>query len=144
MLGKILLTAAVVCIAFFIIRQRHMAEQPRTGHTTGAQQGSKSRDPGAGTSSPTASADPGLSHDLRIGAYLFLIMMVGLAGVMYYVQWQDDHTVITVTLHRDDAQQPVTYEVYKYQLGERSFTTVDGMAVTVAASERMEIEGLNN
>lgn len=144
MLGKILLTAAVVCIAFIIVRQRHLAEHPRADSTTTGQRGNPPRDKSRAAAPPAASDDPGLARDLRLGAYLFLIMMVGLAGGMYYFQWQDDHTVITVTLHRDDAQQPVTYQVYKYQLGERRFTTVDGVAVTVAASERMEIEGLTN
>jgi hypothetical protein len=145
MLGKILLTAAVVCIAFFVIRQRHIAEHPRVDSAGGKQSGSKAKTGDKGAARQTVdNGDPGLARDLRIGAYLFLIMMVGLAGVMYYFQWHDDRTVITVSLFRDGAQEPVTYEVYKYQLGERSFTTVDGVAVTVAASERMEIEGLGN
>jgi hypothetical protein len=38
----------------------------------------------------------------------------------------------------------VTYLVYKYQLEDKSFVTVDGKTVTVASDERMEIEGLKN
>jgi len=148
MLGKILLTAAVICIAFVIVRQRHLAEVSKAGAKTAGMQSRKKSggdQADAGLASIAAdSKDPGLARDLRIGAYLFLIMMVGLAGVMYYFQWQDDRTVIKVSLYRDGAQEPVTYEVYKYQMGERSFTTVDGVSVTVAASERMEIEGLSN
>lgn len=136
MLGKILLTAAVVCIAYFVLRQRQVAEQ------SGA--GSRQPDARADGGAAGADQDPGLARDLRLGAYLFLIMMVGLAGIMYYYQWQDDHRIITVNLYRDGVQQPVSYEVYKHELGERSFTTVDGLTVTVAASERMEIEGLDN
>lgn len=36
----------------------------------------------------------------------------------------------------------MSYQVYKYQLQERSFTTIDGTQVTVAGSERMEVLGL--
>ena len=85
-----------------------------------------------------------LNRDLRFGAYLFLALMTGLGGALYYYDWQDDHTIITVNLHRDGQQEPVSYEVYKFQLGERSFTTLDGVNVTVAASERMEVLGLND
>ena len=69
--------------------------------------------------------------------------MVGLGATLYYFDWLDDHTILTVNLHRDNLSQPVSYEVYKYQLEDRSFVTTDGRAITVASSERMEILGLN-
>lgn len=140
MLGKILLTAAVVCIAYFVIRQRQISEEAGAGSQHTRVRADSKQD----NASTAANQDPGLARDLRVGAYLFLVMMVGLAGIMYYYQWQDDHQIITVNLYRDGVRQPVSYEVYKHELGERSFTTVDGLTVTVAASERMEIEGLNN
>ncbi len=49
---------------------------------------------------------------------------------------------MTVILHSDGAASPVTYQVYKNQLEERAFTTIDGIRVTVASSERMEVIGL--
>ena len=81
--------------------------------------------------------------DLRLGAYIFLTLMVGLGAVLYYFDWLDDHIILTVNLHRDNLSQPVSYEVYKYQLEDRSFVTIDGRTITVASSERMEILGLN-
>ncbi len=133
MLGKILLTLAVILIAFALVRQR-------------------SKDNAGSASASTASlpdrtdkaADPGLAQDLRIGAWMFLVLMVGLGATLYYFQWQDQHRIVTVTLHRDGQQEPITYEVYQYQLGDRSFTTVDGLTVTVAASERMVVDGLQD
>ena len=44
--------------------------------------------------------------------------------------------------HRDSQAAPVSYEVYKFQLQDRSFITLDGTSVTVASSERMEVLGL--
>lgn len=134
MLGKALLTIAVIAIAFLVLRRRHDAD-------TALREGSEGGKDKSGRQS-TSSAKESIANDLRMGAYLFLALMVGIGAALYYARWQDDHTVLTITLHRDDAAAPITYQVYKYQLGERSFTTVDGTTVTVAGSERMEIEGL--
>lgn len=131
MLGKILLTLAVIAIATIYVRQRNMAESPPAEKKSSESAANK-----------LAEEKSELSSDIRLGAYLFLIMMIGVGASLYYFRWQDDHTVLTVNLHRENQTQPVSYQVYKYQLQERSFTTVDGTLVTVAGSERMEILGL--
>lgn len=79
---------------------------------------------------------------MRLAAYLFLALMLGLGGVLYYYRWQEDHAILTVRLYRDGSEQAMTYEVYRYQLDSRSFVTTDGTTVTVADSERMEVAGL--
>lgn len=129
MLGKIALTLAVIIIAFFYIRQRDLNTKAGNKNTrTVETAGKKEKDT--------------LSSDLRLGAYMFLVLMVGLGIALYYFQWQDDHAVLTVRLLSDGQGTPIEYQVYKYQLQERAFTTVDGILVTVASSERMEVEGL--
>jgi lipopolysaccharide export system protein LptC len=133
MLGKILLTVAVILIAFALVRQRSKDNTAAASKTTAALPDETDK-----------KADPGLARDLRIGAWMFLVLMVGLGAALYYFQWQEQHRIVTVTLHRDDQQEPITYEVYQYQLGDRSFTTVDGLTVTVAASERMVVDGLQD
>ena len=85
-----------------------------------------------------------MAADLRTGAYIFLFLMVGLGAALYYFDWVDDHIILTINLHRDNLSEPVSYEVYKYQLEDRSFITTDGRTVTVASSERMEVLGLND
>ena len=131
MLSKFLLTALVIIIAFFVIRQRHLS-----GNNISQKNRSISR--------KTEKVNPRneFTSDLRLGAYLFLTLMVGLGATLYYFDWLDDHTILTVSLHRDNVSQPVSYEVYKYQLEDRSFITTDGRTITVASSERMEILGL--
>ena len=142
MLGKLLVTAVVILLAFILIRQK--------GLKSGLENGLLSHEGGRATHGEKKQGvnkddkRSALQKDLRLGAYLFLILMTGLGGALYYYSWQDDHTIITVNLVRDGQQEPVSYEVYKYQLGDRSFTTIDGISVTVAASERMEIVGLND
>jgi ABC-type Fe3+ transport system permease subunit len=132
MLGKLLLTIAVIVTAFFVIRQRNMSETANTRSSAANRRAPKGAKP----------APDSLAGDLRLAAYMFLVLMVGLGATMYYFRWQDDHTVLTVNLHRDNQVAPVSYEVYKFQLQNRSFVTLDGTSVTVASSERMEVLGL--
>ena len=134
MLGKILLTLTVIIIAFFFVRQRDMKGKS-----------SPQRNTLPSTKSPDKTADEednSLSADLRLGAYMFLVLVIALGAALYYFQWQDDHSILTVRLHSDGAKEAMVYQVYKSQLAERSFTTLDGILVTVASSERMEVEGL--
>ena len=131
MLSKFLLTALVIIIAFFVIKQRHLS-----GNGISQKNRSNSR------KTEKVNSSNEFTSDLRSGAYIFLTLMVGLGATLYYFDWLDDHTVLTVNLHRDNVSQPVSYEVYKYQLEDRSFITTDGRTITVASSERMEVLGL--
>jgi hypothetical protein len=134
MLGKILLTLAVMVIAFFFVRQRDIKGKSGPAHGTLA--------PAKSTEKTVKPDDHNLSADLRLGAYMFLALVIGLGGALYYFQWQDDHSILTVRLHSDSQAEAVVYQIYKFELKERSFTTLDGILVTVASSERMEVEGL--
>jgi hypothetical protein len=141
MLSKFLLTLAVIIAAFLVLRQRKLTPPPVTG--------SDSSRPAAGSSNNSSAAvskqqDDTLSSDMRFAAYTFLILMVGLGATMYYFRWQDDHNILTISLYRDNQAVPVIYDVYKYQLQDRSFITLDGTSVTVASSERMEVSGLTD
>ncbi len=126
MIGRILLTLAVIVIAYVFVHQRRLAEE--AGNKPAAAKRDKVRDE--------------LSQDMRMAAYMFLVLMTGIGAAVYYFRWQDEHTVLTINLHRENQAQPVSYQVYKYQLQARSFTTIDGTQVTVAGSERMEVLGL--
>ena len=131
MLSKFLITLIVVVIAFFVIRQRNLG---------GAHPTRKSIED---SKSKKDSSKDEFTDDLRKGAYIFLALMISLGATLYYFDWKDDHTVVTIYLHRSNGSQPVSYQAYKYQLQDRSFVTIDGRSITVASSERMEILGLN-
>ena len=133
MVGKFLITMAVIIGAFFVIRQRH-ANGENDSRSIKTEK----------TKTLKSNKKDELSADLRAGAYMFLFLMVGIGATLYYFDWQDDHTVLTVNLHRDNNAAVVSYEVYKYQLESRSFITTDGRSITVASSERIEILGLEN
>ena len=125
MLGKIVLTAVVILIAVLVIKQQRLNAD-----------GDKKK-----PARPSEEVEG--ASDLRFAAYAFLAMVLGLGAFVYYQNWRDDHTVLTVNLYRDGSGVPTTYEVYKYQLSNRSFVTLDGVQITVADNERMEIIGLD-
>lgn len=131
MLGKFLITLAVIIIAFFFIRQRKTTVQDMVSPPSAAKRAQR------------AAERSEFSSDLRFAAYMTLALMVGLGGLLYFFRWQDDHQVLTITLHRDNQAEPVRYQVFKYQLQDRSFVTIDGTTVNVASSERMEVQGLD-
>ena len=128
MLGKILLTIIVVLLALVWIR-KHREQERREAKQA------RNTDP-----LPENVTEP--LNDFRFAAYLFLVLMIGSGSYLYYARWEDDHSLLTVILHRDGEQSPVTYQVLKSELGDRAFTTIDGVRVTVASSERMEVIGL--
>ena len=134
MIGKILLTLAVIAIAYLMVRRDHGSRRDTT----------QPAPPKISAGDQKKIPDPTLHDDLRTASYLFLLFMVLVGAALYYFRWQDDHKLITVRLYSADQADPASYEVYKYQLAERSFTTVDGRAITVAGSERMEVIGLND
>lgn len=136
MFSKFLITAFVIAVAFVVLRQRN----------TNQGKGKRQVKPVAASKSQTAISKDAekdqLSKDMRLGAYLFLLLTAGIGGAVYYFQWQDDHSVLTINLYRDSQVEPISYNVYKYQLSEKSFVTINGLSVAVAGSERMEIIGL--
>ena len=131
MLSKFVLTALVITIAFLVIRQRSLS-----GNYVGQRKLAIPKETEKNNSKNE------FKTDLRFGAYIFLTLMVGIGASLYYFDWLDKHTILTVNLHRDNLSQPISYEVYKYQLEDRSFITTDGRTITVASNERMEILGL--
>jgi len=137
MFSKFLVTVAVILAAFFFVRQRNLADGDSASRKTNTNKAADKK------SVSQTDGHSEFSSDMRIAAYMTVVLMVGLGGTLYYFRWQDDHQIVTVTLHRESEANPISYQVYKFQLQDRSFVTVDGTAVTVAGSERMEVQGLD-
>ena len=147
MLGKILLTLAVIAAAALYIRHRGRSVKG-TSRRTGS--GGSRPDPWADGSAsrrdgniPASRSSGGKAHPMARATLLWsgLAVLITAGAGLYYMAWQDARTPVTVLLH-GDGESPVVYRVRKRDLGDRSFTTVDGVQVTVADSERMEVIGL--
>lgn len=131
MFSKLIITVFVITVAFIVLRQKNANRQARPADA-----------PKRRAAAAKDIEKDQLSKDMRIGAYLFLLVTASIGGAVYYFQWQDDHSILTINLYRDSQVEPISYDVYKYQLREKSFITIDGLSVAVAGSERMEITGL--
>jgi len=142
MLGKLLLTLAVILVALVYLQKRRIADL--AAKSAGSRNTPEQREP-AQASVQTTGATPTIKtarSDYRLAAWMFLALMLGAAATMYSLRWQDANKEVSVLLHRDGNANPVIYRVLKKQLSQRSFTTVDGILVTVSANERMEVIGL--
>ena len=135
MVVKLLITLTVIFVAYLILRRRqtlnsNTAQLSKSGCKINTDDQSRNE----------------LTAEIRFGAYLFLILMLTLSAGMGYVSWKNDHETVLVTLYRqnnNDAQdEKIVFHVYRQDLLERSFTTVDGIKVVVASDERMEIRDL--
>ena len=119
-----MLTLLVAITAFVYVRHRNQAASKSEKHPAKATK---------------QKGDDSLAGDMRLAAYMFLVLSVVLGGALYYFSWQDDHSIMMVSLFREGRTEPVVYEVYRFQLADRSFVTIDGITVNVASSERMEV-----
>ena len=135
MAAKLLVTLTVVFAAYLIIKRRQTTDLKRLQAKNVAT-----------TTNTDERQNNELTTDIRIGAYLFLIMMMTVSASMAYFSWKNDHEKVLVTLYRQNnahvADEKIFFHVYRQDLLERSFTTVDGIKVVVASDERMEIRDL--
>ena len=122
MLGKILLTLAVIVVALVYLQQRRIAAQA--------------------ASLAAVKQETPANSQYRLAAWLFLVLMLGAAATFATLRWQDANQEVTVLLHRAAASDAVSYQVRKKDLAQRAFTTTDGVRVTVSDAERMEVIGL--
>jgi hypothetical protein len=76
----------------------------------------------------------------RVGVYLFVAAMILVSGVLIYQRWQDGDQVVTVRVVDTQSGRSVTYQARRNEVEERHFVTLDGREVSVAETERIEVE----
>ena len=73
-------------------------------------------------------------------AALAVVMVMILASVAFlYVYWRDANQVVQVQVIDSLSGRVSHYQVYRGDLHEREFETVDGRRVILANTERMEV-----
>ncbi|MCU7851646.1 MAG: antitermination protein NusG [Candidatus Thiodiazotropha sp. (ex Monitilora ramsayi)] len=124
MIGKILLTLFVIIIAWLVIsnRQRRMtavAAQPRVAH-----------------------AEAKTNSLWKWGGYIFIILMIIGSGLFLYMEWQDRYRVVAVQVIDSQTGKSTYYQARRMDVDERSFVTLDGREVSVAETERIELNAV--
>ena len=122
MISKILLTLSVIVLAWLVVRNRQRRMALMTAQPPAAK--------------PAAQA----SGSWRVGVYLFVAAMILVSGVLIYQRWQDGDQVVTVRVVDTQSGRSVTYRARRSEVEERHFVTLDGREVSVAETERIEVE----
>ena len=65
-------------------------------------------------------------------------MILG-SGLFLYTQWQDRYRVVTVAVVDTQTGARIEYQARRTDVAERHFVTLDGVEVSVADTERIEL-----
>ena len=120
MLTKILLTALVIAGCYIFLRHKRASVQ-------GTQTNRAVTEP---TETPAA------MRYLAIG--LLSLSLVGGIGFVIY-DWNDSRILLDVKVINPQSGEETLYQVYKGEMAERSFETIQGQKVRTADSERLEV-----
>ncbi|HEC16512.1 MAG TPA: antitermination protein NusG [Sedimenticola sp.] len=120
MLLKILLTSLVILGAVLVLRRR--AAQ--------VQQSAAVRHSAVGKPRPAHIAAFGLVSVMLAGAIFFVCL-----------EWIDGYQVVRIRVIDTRSGSAVSYEARRSDVDGRSFRTLDGVTVTLADVERMELGG---
>ena len=121
MLTKILFTLAVILVVALVFRVKNtpaQAVKPAAAQTQNTQGGV-----------PAAMV-----------AYTLLGLVIAISALVFVLHWQDQHQVIDIQVTNSQGNA-LKYQAYKKAIEGRRFTTIDGVSVDLADSDRIEILG---
>jgi len=117
LLTKILFTLAVILVVALVFRVK----------STPAKS--------AATAKPSPSKG-GVSATMV--AYTLLGLVIAISALVFVLHWQDQHRVIDIQVTNSQGET-LKYQAYKKAIEGRQFTTIDGVSVDLADSDRIEI-----
>ena len=117
MLTKILFTLAVIIVVTIIFRVKTTKGQPVT---------------------EAVIARSGVSA--AVVAYTLLGLVLAISALVFVLHWQDQREIISIQVTGGQGET-TRYQAYKKDIDGRRFTTIEGRAVDLAASDRIEILG---
>lgn len=121
MLTKILFTLAVILVVALVFRVKNTP--------------AKAVNPAA---AQTQNTKGGVSAAMV--AYTLLGLVIAISALVFVLHWQDQHQVIDIQVTNSQGNA-LKYQAYKKAIEGRRFTTIDGVSVDLADSDRIEILG---
>ena len=127
MISKILLTLAVIGLAWLVIRHRQ--------HSLNENEPARI--------SPPVAKQQGSNRAIKWLSYGLLALMV--SASLIYLGWQVEQGYRLVTVRVVDAQtgRSVSYIARRMDVDDRHFVTQDGREIIVADGERIELSAYN-
>ncbi|OMH38058.1 hypothetical protein [Motiliproteus sp. MSK22-1] len=126
MLTKILLTALIIVGCYTYLRYKRNLEQGDI-----SSQRLKGDD-----NTPTPAIPSTVVRWLATG--LVFLSVAGAVGFFIY-DWNDSRTLLEVKVINPQSGEQIRYQVYKGDMEERSFKTIQGQQVRIANTERLEV-----
>lgn len=117
MLIKIIFTLAVIVIVALIFRTKAQPARPRHPIDDDKNSGGVSA---------------------RFVAYTLLALVIATSALVFVLHWNEQHRIMNIQV-TDSQGQSLTYQAYKKSIDGRRFTTLDDVAVTLGADDRIEI-----
>jgi hypothetical protein len=134
MFMKILVTAAVVFVAWLVVRERWRSAddaEGTDGRNAGQHVGQQARD--AGPLVPRGA--------VKLAAYGLVALMLTGTAVYLFQDWQREREIVQVRVVNAYTGKSEGYEARRGEIGERSFVTLDGRRVRIAEMERLILTG---
>ena len=121
MITKLLFTLGVIFVGWLVLRNR--------------QQRMSARPP-----EPRLQAPPRTGvNPWKWAGYLLVVVMILGSGLFLYAEWQDRYRVVTVSVVNTQTGERIDYQAHRMDVEERQFVTLDGLEVSVADTERIEL-----
>ena len=118
MLTKILFTLAVILVVALVFRVKNTPGKPAAAQTQNRKGGVSA----------------------AMVAYTLLGLVIAISALVFVLHWQDQHQVIDIQVTNSQGNA-LKYQAYKKAIEGRRFTTIDGVSVDLADSDRIEILG---
>lgn len=118
MLLKILLTVLVILGAVLVLRRRVLRVQQ---------------------TAPAARPAAEKNRLAYAAAYGLVLVMLAGAAFFVYLEWADSYRVVNVQVIDARTGKSVNYRAHRGEVEGRTFRTLDGVTITLADVERMEL-----
>ena len=122
MLLKVLFTLAVVLAVAVIFRVKNQPQKPPPPDAATGRSGG------------------GISS--RAVIYTLLGLIISISILIFVLHWSDQRQIINIRV-TDSQGETINYQAYRKTIKGRQFTTLDGVDVTLGASDRVEMLGQN-
>ena len=118
MLIKVLFTVGVIIAVAIIFRVKSQAQNSPRSRTKEANNSS------GGVSS-------------RVVVYTLLGLILSISALLFIRHWSGQHRIVNIRV-TDSQGEIANYQAYRKTIEGRRFTTLDGVDVTLGASDRFE------
>ncbi len=103
-----------------------------------SQTQTRTQQPPARAKKETAPDSDASSLAPKTVAYLLIALLIVVSGVVYYFSWSDANTLVKLRVINASGVLS-EYQAYRKDIKGREFTSIDGVQIQLADSDRLEM-----